>query len=342
MAPHGGGLKRSSQLAFRRRLLLVRLLLRGPATSKDLVAAVQRELGAEGYPAAAVAALKHDLTALKVEYGCQINYRRHAGGYFLEDLGDLTLLDLPDSALEALSFLDASFPPGAAIPELMNVRLLLDQLLRLLPVNRQEQHQRRRAGSRLTLPHQTQAAIDPGVLRIVKRAIDEQRELSFFYWSVFDLDEPRLHRVAPYTIFFRPEGHAYLDATVLQVTPIHGEALHAAIDYRLDRIVPGSVKALPTKLPPQRLTPPGYTLRYQLLPVVARRRDVAAYFPETMIIYHDDGSATVTARVSNLWQTRQVLLRYGDACTVLEPPELVELFRRTARGLATLYDAGGE
>ena len=27
----------------------------------------------------------------------------------------------------------------------------------------------------------------------------------------------------------------------------------------------------------------------------------------------------------------QILLRYGDACEVLEPPELVALFRKTAR-----------
>ncbi|HEY3232536.1 MAG TPA: WYL domain-containing protein [Roseiflexaceae bacterium] len=78
-------------------------------------------------------------------------------------------------------------------------------------------------------------------------------------------------------------------------------------------------------------------LRFRLLPVVARRRDVAAYFPNTQLAYHDDGSATITATVTNLWQTRQILLRYGDACVVLEPSELVELFRKTARELAPLY-----
>ncbi|HWQ13318.1 MAG TPA: WYL domain-containing protein [Roseiflexaceae bacterium] len=45
----------------------------------------------------------------------------------------------------------------------------------------------------------------------------------------------------------------------------------------------------------------------------------------------------MTATVTNLWQTRQVLLRYGDACTVLEPAELVALFRRTANGLRQIY-----
>ena len=81
------------------------------------------------------------------------------------------------------------------------------------------------------------------------------------------------------------------------------------------------------------------------MPQVARRRDVAAYFPQTQIAYHDDGSATVTAIVTNLWQARQILLRYGDACLVHEPAELVALFRATAAGLGRLYAAatpGGE
>ena len=51
MTRYGGGIKRSSQLTFRRRLLLVRLLLRGPATAEELIEAIQRELGTEGYPA---------------------------------------------------------------------------------------------------------------------------------------------------------------------------------------------------------------------------------------------------------------------------------------------------
>lgn len=335
-----GGTKRSSWLTFRRRLLLVRLLLRGPAASADLIAAVQAELGDEGYPAAAGTALKHDLDALKAEYGCQISFQREQGAYALADLGELALLDLPADCMEALAFLDASFPAGSALPEQSNIRALLDRVLRLLPAKRREQHQQRRAAMRLNLADGS-ARIDPAMLAIVKRAIEERRELSFRYWSTFDTERPRRHRVAPYGLFFRPEGHAYLDATLLEVAPSGGETLHAAIDYRLDRIVLGSVEVLPTMLPPQRPQPRTYALRYRLLPVVARRRDVAAYFPNTSISYHDDGSAIVRATVSNLWQTRQILLRYGDACEVVEPVELVALFRKTAAGLAALYEVEG-
>jgi predicted DNA-binding transcriptional regulator YafY len=307
-----------------------------PASSAELSAAVQTELGDEGYPPAAAAALKHDLDALKAEYGCQISFQRERGVYVLQDLGELALLDIPHECMEALAFLDASFPAGSALPEQAHIRALLDRVLRLLPATRREQHQQRRTAMRLNLA-EGNGRIDSGVLTAVKRAIDERQEIMFSYWSTTDIDAPRRHRVAPYGVFFRPEGHAYLDATLLEATPMHGEPLHAAIDYRLDRIVTGSVIVLPDVLPSQRLQPRAYTLRYELLPIVARRCDVAAYFPDTLITYHDDGSATVTATVTNLWQTRQILLRYGDVCQVLDPPELIKLFRETVTGLTTLY-----
>ena len=162
MTKNPGGTKRSSWLTFRRRLLLVRLLLRGPASSADLIAAVQAELGDEGYPPAAAAALKHDLDALKAEYGCQIAFQRERGVYALQDLGELALLDLPPECMEALAFLDASFPAGSALPEQAHIRALLDRVLRLLPTDRQMQHQRRRAAMRLSLPDSS-ARIDPTV-----------------------------------------------------------------------------------------------------------------------------------------------------------------------------------
>ncbi|MEI8166831.1 MAG: WYL domain-containing protein [Chloroflexales bacterium] len=336
MSNHGGGIKRSSWLTFRRRLLLVRALLRGPATSADLVGAINRELGAQGYPEAAAAALKHDFDALKGEYGCVITYNRPARQYALEDLGELALLDLPDDSLEALAFLEASFPAGSGHPEHTNLRALLERVVLLLPPTRQQQHRRRRSATRLG-GGDGGGRTDLDTLTIVKYAVEERRELAFAYLSTFDADLPRHHRVAPYGITFRPEGHGYLDATVLEVTPRGGEAIHAAIDYRLDRIVAATVAVLPTVLPPIRPTPPSYVLRYTLVSQVACRRDVAVYFPNTQISYHDDGSAEVTATITNFWQARQILLRYGDACLVHAPPELVTLFQKTAAGLGRLY-----
>ncbi len=336
-----GGTKRSSWLTFRRRLLLVRLLLRAPMGSADLIAAVHRELGEEGYPAAATSALKHDLDALKREYGCVVRYDRSTAQYALAELGDLALLDLPDSCMEALAFLETSFTPGSGLREHTSVRELLDRLVMLLPVVRQEQHQRVRAGLRVQLGNIAARELDAGVLTTIKRAVRQHQELLFSYLGLRD-DEPRQHRVAPYAVFFQPEGHGYLDATLLEVTPPGPEQRYSAIDYRIDRMIASSLRILPQQLPAERARPLVYSVCYTLVPAVARRHDVAAHFPATEITYHDDGSATVSAQVTNLWQTRQTLLRYGTACQVLAPPELVALFRATAAGLAQLYPATPE
>ncbi len=337
MARQTGGTKRSSWLTFRRRLLIVRLLLRNPLSKEQIIEKVRAELGSESYPDAAESALKHDMDALKREFGCRLLFQRSTGEYVLEDLGELALLEVPDGCMEALSFLDASFPPGSPLPEHANIRALLERVIQLLPVSRQSEFREKRSTLVLDMVGRAPNHIDRTVVGMLRRAITFRQEVQFEYMSLSDISEARLHRVAPYRIFFKPQGHGYLDATLLEVTPAGRETVHAMIDYRLDRIVPGTVKILPAMLPPERIQPPIYDLCYELRPIVARRRDVAVYFPESQISYHEDGSATVTAKVTNLWQTRQVLLRYGTGCKVLQPPELVDMFRETAHGLVELY-----
>ncbi len=338
MTRKSGGTKRSSWLTFRRRLLLIRLLLRSPMKTAELINNIQREMGENGYPESAPSALKHDFDALKEEFGCAIRFRRETGCYHLEDLGELALLDLPDTSLEALAFLDNTFRAGEDLPEHANIRELLERVDLLLPAHRRAHEGYTKSLMSLNLMGNTHPKINPDVLNTVKRAIRQRRELTFAYFSLSDVTEPRRHRVAPYRIYFRPEGHAYLDATLIEATPAGNEPQHAPIDYRLDRIIPGTVEVLAQVLPRDRPPAQSFRIRYRLFPAIARRRDIATYFPGTHIDYHEDGSATVSATVTNLWLARQILLRYGPGCKVLEPPELVELFRAAVRGLSTLYE----
>jgi hypothetical protein len=141
----------------------------------------------------------------------------------------------------------------------------------------------------------------------------------------------------PMASSFRNSGHTYLDATLIEVQPPGSEQLFAALDYRLDRIVPGTAQVLPTPLPPERPKARTWTLRYRLHPDVARGEDVAALFPDTRIEYGDDGSALVSATVSNLSIARDVLLHYGDRCRVIDPPELIDLIRETVDAMGSLY-----
>jgi len=331
------GNKRSSWLTFKRRLLIVRLLLRGPQSKADLIRAVQQQMGEDGYPSTANNALKSDLDALRTEFGCEIRFQRRIQGYDLRDLGELALLDLPDAGITALSFLDASFPEGDALPEYAHLRSLLNQILLLLPPERRIQVQQRQTMS-LDLGALPADRLNPQVLRQLQRAVRRQ-ELSFEYRSNMPEGQRTWQRVAPYGIVFRPDGHVYLDATTLEVSP-KPDTLRLPIDtlYRVERILPESIQVLAQTLPPKRPRTPAYTVRYRLVPEVARRRDLAPIFPDTQITYHEDGSASVVATAANLWQARQSLLRYGSACIVTEPPELVDLFRKAAREMATNYD----
>lgn len=295
-------------------------------------------MGEQGYPDSADSAFKHDLDSLKSEFGCSVKYQRQTKTFVLQSMGDMALLDLPDTCMEALGFLEASFPPGSDLPEYANIRALLEHIVKLLPANRQEQYQQQASTINLQLTGSSSGQIDQRVLTKVKRAISQHRLLEFDYLSTYDIDTPRRHCVAPYAIYFIPEGHGYLDATILDVSPDGNEPKYAAISYRLNRIVSGTVTILPDSIPPERPKSPTYTLCYRLAPIVARRRDIAVLFPKTQIEYHEDGSATITATITNLWQARQMLLRYGAGCEVLEPPELIDMFRETTSGLADIYN----
>ncbi|MEI6777335.1 MAG: WYL domain-containing protein [Chloroflexales bacterium] len=339
MSDRRGGTKRSSWLIFRRRLIIIRLLLRSPLTKDAVIEAIQREMHGEGYVGDSANAFKNDLDTLKAEYGCHIVFHRTSKVYVLDNLGELALLDLPDTCMEALSFLDSSFPRGAAIPEHAYIRDLLDRIMLLLPVTRQNQHRDQRRTVSLHMTETSADRIDSRVMKKAKRAAALGQELEFDYHDNSADGTVTHHRVAPYEVFFRPDGHCYLDATLLDVHPRDPAArLPAAIHYRLDRIVPTSMSILPNKIPPLRSQPDVFIVRYWLHPNVARRRDVAEHLPHTTIDYQEDGSALVTATTTNVWQARQILLRYGSACRVLDPPELVELFHKAIQEMTERYE----
>ncbi len=327
------GRRRSSQQTFRRRLLIFRALFKSPQSNNDLIKLINEELGQDGYPSAASIALKHDLDALKHEYNCDITFDRINKTYSMANVGEFALLDLADEHLEALKFLDTNYPDDHMLAAFVNIQGLLRKIRMLLAPTAETN---KPSALTILMPGKQQKMFDQSTLRVVKRAVDNKQQLMFEYTSNFELVAPRRHTVAPYGLFMR-DGHMYLDAVLLQVTP-SGHALpNTSIEYRLDRIVRRSARILPSVIPAQRPPQPKYTLIYHLDADVARRRDLATFFNDSQIMYHDDGSATVTAIVNNLWTTRQILLRYGGACRVESPPELVQLFQQTIRDMLNKY-----
>ncbi|MFP4439415.1 MAG: helix-turn-helix transcriptional regulator [Chloroflexaceae bacterium] len=326
-----GGSKRSSWLIFRRRLVIVRTLLRGPAQRGTLWDAARTELGDDAWGTAPDAALRHDLAALRREFGCVIAYRA-ARGYHLVDPGNLALLDLPDAHLHALHLLAGladTLPPHLREP----IAELLAQIISLLPPARRMVGSDG-AGEQVIAP-QSVTDLDRTMLRRIRHAVGHQH-LQFQYRSTFTSRADGIaHRVAPYGLLVR-DGHLYLDADCLWADS--PECRPRALRYRLDRIVPASLQVLPEVVPPLRRSMPTYELRYELAPAVARRHDVALHFAGSHVTYRDDGSALVTAIIDDPWHARLTLLRYGANCRVLAPPEVMTLMRETARDLAAIYE----
>ena len=334
------GDKRSSWATFRRRLIVVRRLLHSPATVQDLVNAAEAEQGNDAYPPAAALAVKHDIQSLRDEFGCQIRYQRRERIYRMEDLGDLALLDLPDAGLEALAVLDATFPEQAPVSGNDQIRLLIGQIYGLLPRARREA-----LGRQLTLPRVSWDAsstevLDQPTLHAVQQAVSLRRLLTFEYHSNYDPDDrPLSYTVAPYVLYFR-DAHTYLDSTVMRAPSEHAQLYLRAVQFRMDRFVPKSARMSHEPMPDERPPQPVYELVYVLAAAVARNRDLPHWFPNTTITYRNDGSALVRARITNLWQARQILMRYIEHCQVLEPPELVAMFQQTARNMAATYGIG--
>ena len=332
------GTKRSSWTTFKRRLLLVRLLLRGPTSKQRLINQVQAILRDDGYPLYADSALKNDFEALKRDFNCDIKFRRKTASYELNSPGTLILFDITDASFDALIFLEDN---EEALPAYTNIRAFLDEVRRLLPPERQEKLQSRSPIS-LERTGTVGTQITTEIMNSLQQAIRRQ-EIEFQYRSNHPGGPLGWHRAAPYEIIIRPTGHAYLDATTLEMKPLEpGLKLPSATMYRIDRIVPGTLKTLPKPLPPHRLGVQVHHIKYWLHPNVARRRDVASHFPNSQITYNEDESAIVTATSTNLWQARQILLRYGSACTVLEPIELVNLFKKAIQDMARNYHMDAE
>jgi proteasome accessory factor C len=321
------GLRRASNLAIRRRLAVVRRLVRGPASASELLAVITADLPHTEAPTARAAALRHDLRALRQDWDCRITYRPGLG-YVLHDLGVLAVLDLPDESIQALATLRAAYPATSE-----QVRLLLQQLQIALPPERRDELLQRRPELRVVGPEARYRLHTP-TLQAIRRALGRQY-LRFDYAPAYRSGIER-HRAAPLELLVR-DSHTYLLAYCAEQPRPMEECYGGYVEFRVDQIVEGTVRVLPSLLPPILPPRPSWQVVYELAPVIARHRHVAHWFPETQISYRDDGSALVTATVHSLWQARQVLLRYLENVRVLDPPDLIALMRETIQRLSALY-----
>lgn len=319
-----------TERAVRRRKALLTLLHKGPQSYDDLIAALDRAqlflYDREDEPEVIARQQRYqfrrDLRTLRLHYQIEFDKKNKAYSLLETPFG----LSLSQKHVAAFALALHTFQ-NMTIPYTHDVQDLFAFLLSRLPDDQQKAIIEQRRAINIEFHEKTDySQLDPSTLNEIEKAILRGQQLEFTYRS------PRQGKAIRHVIEPRPlqakNGHIYLYGWSID----YQKDLH----FRLDYILPETAKMLHTRVAQSHPSRPTYLLRYRLTPAIARN-SVSEQFPEQEVEKHPDGSATVTAKVDDLFEVRQIMLKYGENCTVESPPELIEQLRPVAVHFARTY-----
>lgn len=264
--------------------------------------------------------LRRDLHCLE-SWGYHVTRNRAAKTYALSRRS--IEADWSAEELEALAALRASFKRGLPYAEtLQNIFQRIEQGL----TDEQRQQFARKPTLRIRLTPVEKPSPVQAVQHKLERALRLGQRISFRYRPLGK--EESIHPDdEPIEIEYH-DDHYYLVAYCYQARSI--------LEYRLDRIAPGSIQILPARAEgnwKRHLV----DFKYRLFPRLAsggatpRFPEIVAFEPQK------DGSLIITARgYSEFWIIREIL-RYGEQAEILGPPALRAQFKRTVEAMAELY-----
>ena len=177
-------------------------------------------------------------------------------------------------------------------------------------------------------------ARDPAVADAVSRGLAEGRRLHLRYLG--SLDERTERDVDPMRVLTL-DGRTYLEAWCRRAEAVR--------TFRLDRIEAAEVldvaaevpsDAVPVDLGAGALRPDGPPVTLELAPEVSW---VAEENPVESVTELPDGRLRVVMPVADERWFVRLLLRMGDAITVVDRPDLVERVRTEARAALAAYDS---
>jgi predicted DNA-binding transcriptional regulator YafY len=325
-----------AERAAKRRFTILTMLHNRPHTYNEVITILTQkhllDYDRSADPAATAKQQKylfrHDLTALRA-MGCQIEYERHGKLYIWRNspFG----LHLNTSQLTTFALLCDTFE-DATVLHADEIHSLLAYFVNLLSSDQQKDLKNQRRSFSIDLHETTDYRnADPATVAKIEMAIQRGRQLEFYHRTSRDGKERR-HVIEPRPLVYE-RGHVYL----------YGWSIDwdKELRFRLDYVVPSSVTILPITIAPTRPAGAPKQLRYQLSPIIARN-SVSQYFNGQVVESHPDGSATVTAQITDLFEARRILLSYGKNCTILEPPELVAEIRDHVIELYKIYHTPAE
>lgn len=333
------GSSESSWLAARRCLALVNRLQQGLATKQELLAAIYRAEDPHATQSALNGRFENDKIRLWENLQVRVRYDKAVKGYLLTEW-ERPLLNLSDTQIDTLAFLTDTFQPDS--PHAPEVHNLIDQLIDWLPPMRQKLF-KQLSGQQPTadLRLRDSEEITPNVWETVLEAWQAKQELTFEYHSSQHEDGfLRQHHIQPWDLYFSDRGHWHVRGYCLFNDGPNGPwHPNDYINYRISRIVPGSVKMLSRRLPGVR---PNGRLRdaiFELAPAVARfgvslRKELVG---EPKIISVDEDWVRVEGQTHDVFNLSRNLLYYGKNCRVLGGQELLVEIRKLVRDLAEIY-----
>jgi WYL domain len=173
---------------------------------------------------------------------------------------------------------------------------------------------------------------DEIILRL-DQALEEGAYVSFAYTPLthsWDAEPVPHAHVEPYELEYR-DGHWYFTAYVYEQNTF--------LDYRVDRIRPGSLQLDHEHFTPGIRQRDGVKVKYWVSPMLARHGSLSVRLREQQVtMLEGDQGATVEGYAKSIWWARRLLLGYGDQVKALEPEALVREMRETVQTMSGLYE----
>jgi hypothetical protein len=272
-------------------------------------------------------AIQRDLNLLP------ITYDRQAKTFGLAE--SIFSFDISEDEARAFVALREGFAPGTPYAEA--VQNLLRRWEWLFTENsRQLVAQKRKRRARPVLlplsPVVDYSQHDEVILKL-DQALEEGAYVSFAYTPLthnWDAEPMQHMHIEPYELEYR-DGHWYFVAYVYEQSTF--------LDYRVDRIRPGTLQLEHEHFTPGMRQRPGVKVKYWVSPMLARHGSLSVRLHDQQVtLLENDQGAIVEGQAKSIWWARRLLLGYGDQVKALEPEALVEVMRKTVQTTNRLYE----
>ena len=232
---------------------------------------------------------------------------------------------LNDEQIDALAMLRAGFDQKHPLGEVVS------QLIALLTLGLDDvQHARFEQPPMLRMSLSTAVNYEAArpLFPSIRRAIQEDKQICFAYYSLDQRDRPFTHTVDPYEIEYYQQ-HLYLVG--------YSHRMQQIADFRLDQIDRASFRPLDTPREQERDLYP-YQFRYRLSAKLARRGISERFHQQQVVQQFEDGSVEIAARARSQFYALRGILKYAQNARATSPPELVAEMRITLDEMRALYE----